>query len=290
MVGTRSTSAALAQGTTPRKPNGDTPTPTTTTTTTKKRTSPTTTTTTKRTWSHAPSTVTLTWLAISLPLVIWDTGYVLGRPHTMPGGWAHSPLWTPYELYGRIDGMYGFKQWDAGNGFTAAQGWLNALETAMYLGYAWLWYHGGAATGLQDASGRRRVAGRRGAYAVLVGFSAAVMTLSKTVLYWLNEAAGGFDNIGHNTFVDLVVLWIIPKYVDPPSHEEEIPNSLIFCLFLLFLLFSSQEMYTLDHLKTHLLTFIRSGAWLVFSTVMIFQFGADLIDAVVLASGTTKEE
>lgn len=29
----------------------------------------------------------------------------------------------------------------------------------------------------------------------------------------LNESFSGFQNIGHNSFIDLVVLWIIPKYV-----------------------------------------------------------------------------
>lgn len=37
-------------------------------------------------WYHAPDRATLLWFAISLPLVIWDSIYVLGRPHTMEGG------------------------------------------------------------------------------------------------------------------------------------------------------------------------------------------------------------
>ena len=32
-------------------------------------------------WSHTPSTPTLLWLAVSLPLVAWDMSYVVGgRP------------------------------------------------------------------------------------------------------------------------------------------------------------------------------------------------------------------
>ncbi|KAJ9129405.1 hypothetical protein NKR19_g10386, partial [Coniochaeta hoffmannii] len=80
-------------------------------------------------WSHRPSPLTLLWLAVSLPLVAWDTAYVLLRPHTMPGGSLHWPLWVPYELYGRVDHVYGFKAWDSGMGFTAAQGMLNLVET-----------------------------------------------------------------------------------------------------------------------------------------------------------------
>ncbi|KAK4135228.1 hypothetical protein BT67DRAFT_433376 [Trichocladium antarcticum] len=122
-------------------------------------------------WSHAPGTLTLLWLAISLPLVAWDTAYVLLRPRSMPGGSLHWPLWAPYALYGEIDHMYGRKQWALGNGFPAAQALMNAAETAI----------------------------------------AAVMTVSKTVLYWLNEYCSGFDNIGHNRPVTLFFPWIIPK-------------------------------------------------------------------------------
>lgn len=168
-------------------------------------------------WTHTPTTLTLAWLAISLPLVIWDTGYVLGRPATMPGGWAHWPLYTPYALYGEVDHMYGFKQWNLGNGFTAAQGTLNVVETLMYLVYLAIWYRAPPAAAKKKSGaggqGRKSIAGSPAAWAVLVAFSAAVMTLSKTVLYWLNEGFSGWDNIGHNSPLDMLFLWIIPKYV-----------------------------------------------------------------------------
>ncbi|KAK3681781.1 hypothetical protein B0T22DRAFT_301476 [Podospora appendiculata] len=162
---------------------------------------------TTTTWSHTPTTLTLLWLAVSLPLVAWDTGYVLLRPLSMPGGSLHWPLWVPYELYGRVDHGYGFKQWNAGNGFTGAQGALNLVETVLYLVYLGLWW-AGRKDGNLSAQG---VGGRRGALAVTVAFSAAVMTVSKTVLYWLNEYFSGFDNIGHNSPLDLLFLWIIPN-------------------------------------------------------------------------------
>ncbi|EGY22156.1 uncharacterized protein VDAG_03594 [Verticillium dahliae VdLs.17] len=180
--------------------------------------SPTKTTATKRSaanvasaWSHRPSNLTLAWLAISLPLVAWDTGYVMLRPHSMPGGAWHAPLWTPYELYGRIDGVYGIKAYEAGDGFTAAQAFLNIVETLMYLAYLWLCLRRGAPSPAEGPAGRRVVTGREGGSAVLIGFSAAVMTLSKTVLYWMKEYYSGFAYIGHNTAPDLIFLWIIPK-------------------------------------------------------------------------------
>lgn len=131
-------------------------------------------------WAHAPSKLTLLWLAVSLPLVIWDSGYVLLRPLTMEGGSLHWPLYTPYKLYGEIDHVYGWKAFHARNGFTAAQGWLNVVETAMYLVYLWIYFRSGAAV---KGRATRVLSGRPAAVAVLTAFTAAVMTLSKTVLY-----------------------------------------------------------------------------------------------------------
>ncbi|KAI1645350.1 uncharacterized protein F4817DRAFT_183094 [Daldinia loculata] len=172
------------------------------------RTTTTTPTAPPKLWAHAPSQLTLLWLAVSLPLVIWDSGYVLLRPLTMEGGPLHWPVYAPYKLYGEVDHVYGWKAFHARNGFTSAQGALNVVETAMYLVYVGVYLGSGAAV-----AGRatRVLSGRPAALAVVTAFSAAVMTLSKTVLYWLQEYFSGFDNIGHNSLQDLVLLWIIPN-------------------------------------------------------------------------------
>ncbi|KAI1343694.1 hypothetical protein F5Y15DRAFT_411550 [Xylariaceae sp. FL0016] len=165
-------------------------------------------------WTHAPSPATLFWLAVSLPLVVWDSGYVLLRPHTMEGGRLHWPLWAPYKLYGEVDHVYGWKAFNAGNGFTSAQGFLNVIETAMYLAYLAIYFRAGVArSGGSGGSNniKRVLTGRSAGWAVILAFSAAVMTLSKTVLYWLNEYFSGYDNIGHNSLQDLIFLWIIPN-------------------------------------------------------------------------------
>ncbi|KAI0382993.1 hypothetical protein F5Y04DRAFT_251619 [Hypomontagnella monticulosa] len=169
---------------------------------------PTRTTNTIKLWSHAPSQLTLLWFAISLPLVIWDSGYVLLRPWTMEGGHLHWPLYTPYKLYGEVDHVYGWKAFNAHSGFTSAQGFLNVVETAMYFVYLWFYFGNGA-----TVAGRatRVLTGRPAAIAVLTAFSAAIMTLSKTVLYWLQEYFSSYDNIGHNSLRDLIFLWIIPN-------------------------------------------------------------------------------
>ncbi|CVL13617.1 uncharacterized protein FPRN_05040 [Fusarium proliferatum] len=160
------------------------------------------------TWHHTASSTTILWLAVSLPLVIWDIGYVFGRPHTMPEGFLHWPLYVPYALYGEVDHVYGWKAFNAKNGFTAAQTALNVVETVMYLVYLYMLWTRADKT-LDGA--KRTLSGRDGALAVVIGFSAAVMTLSKTILYWANEYYSDFDNIAHNTPMDLLTLWIIPN-------------------------------------------------------------------------------
>jgi hypothetical protein len=47
--------------------------------------------------------------------------------------------------------------------------------------------------------------------APVVGFAAAVMTFSKTALYWLQEYYCGGCSVGHNNAMDLLIYWIIPN-------------------------------------------------------------------------------
>jgi hypothetical protein len=112
----------------------------------------------------------------------------------MPGGALHWPLWVPYELYGNVDHVYGWKAWNANNGFTAAQGSLNIVETLMYIYYVYLVLVNGHMTevpvkgrgapgGGSGLSRARVVEGPDGGVACLVLFAAAIMTLSKTLLY-----------------------------------------------------------------------------------------------------------
>ncbi|KAL1850863.1 hypothetical protein Plec18170_006700 [Paecilomyces lecythidis] len=175
-------------------------------------------------WVHTPSAAVTIWLVFSIPLIFWDAGYVLLRPHSMPGGKFHSPLWTPYALYGTIDYIYGWPAFNARNGFTAAQTVMNLVETAGYLYYLFVVYRYGTTVTSSGRASRKQnkglvwflkedksIAGRTGAIALLVAFSASVMTVSKTALYWLNEVFSGFENIGHNSIGTLIVYWILPN-------------------------------------------------------------------------------
>lgn len=158
-----------------------------------------------QTYAHVIDHVTILWLFVSLVLVAWDTGYIFMRPHSMPNGYAHSPLWSPYALYGTVDYIYGWPAWNDGVGFTAAQGAMNIIESAMYVFYLYKllccgedtqWYK------VWDAQWWTRrivVKGEGMAQAVIICFSAAVMTASKTVLYGkLSIEASGVRQAYHH--------------------------------------------------------------------------------------------
>lgn len=115
---------------------------------------------------------------------------------------------------------------------------LNAVELVLYGLYAMIIYNhsvpttGG--TGIQTSegvskflAGGRKVRGKTGNRALVIGFAAAVMTLSKTVLYctcacdtWsndgltivdFNEYFSGFANVGHNDWATLLFFYGIMK-------------------------------------------------------------------------------
>ena len=153
---------------------------------------------TVRRWTHTPSTVMSIWLLISLPLVLRDASYLLLKPLSADGGHLHSPVWTPYLLYGIVDYTYGRPVFNARTGLTAAQTVMNLVETAAYLFYLRIVYIYGIS---KADSGRgyhkkrgldalwwflrsdKVVSGREGAIAVLVGYTASTATLSRTALY-----------------------------------------------------------------------------------------------------------
>jgi len=133
-------------------------------------------------YTHRPPIALLAWLFLSLTLVAWDTLYVQLRPYAMPGGTLHSPLWAPYAMYGSVDHIYGWPAWNSRNGFTAVQSAMNVLERAFY---CWYLYVIGCQIGDWSFAhiSHLEIRGDGVSLAVLLSFSGAVMTVSKTMLY-----------------------------------------------------------------------------------------------------------
>lgn len=134
----------------------------------------------------------------------------------MPGGSLHWPLWVPYALYGEVDHLYGLKHWELQTGFAGAQSLMNVVESLMYLGYVWMWYRYGKEV---VPGARRAVAGREGAITVLLGFSAAVMTVSKTVLYCELSLVLGWDGVADLCRAERVLYRVRQHW---PEHGLEV--------------------------------------------------------------------
>ncbi|KAI9843781.1 MAG: hypothetical protein M1837_006142 [Sclerophora amabilis] len=214
------------------------------------------------TWTHTPSNLALIWLLISVPLVTWDTMSVFLRPHSVPGGWLLRPLWSLYALYGEADQTQGFVGWNANEGFTEALSALNVLETGMYAWYLWVVLRPGRAGETEDEK-QTKGKGGRGApspskvgwfgrprsvgggkevqIAVLVGFAAAVMTVSKTMCYWLREYYSARAAMRDSSAFSILLLFVIPK-----------------------------------------------GALLIFPSYLIYVFGAEILQALEIASNSSS--
>ncbi|EDQ99861.1 uncharacterized protein LACBIDRAFT_315198 [Laccaria bicolor S238N-H82] len=134
------------------------------------------------------------WFLITVPVVAWDVGYCFMRPRSMKGGDLHW-IWKPYALYQEIlfKKIYGLPALNSKNGFTNAQALLNVIETFMNIAYLYLAHVAAWPP------------------ATLIGFGAALMTLSKTVLYGVQEYYCGYCAVGHNDFKTLFVYWVIPN-------------------------------------------------------------------------------
>ncbi|KAL6300317.1 hypothetical protein BKA93DRAFT_819479 [Sparassis latifolia] len=132
------------------------------------------------------------WFLITIPVIFWDALFLFFRPRSFEGGDLHW-IWRPYGLYQNIDFVYGVRAWEEHDGFPNAQSLLNIVENLLNITYLYLAHVSGTPV------------------ATLVGFASVVMTLSKTLLYWLQEYYCGWCSIGHNNLKDLIVLWVIPN-------------------------------------------------------------------------------
>ncbi|KAG6813672.1 hypothetical protein H0H92_008520 [Tricholoma furcatifolium] len=133
-----------------------------------------------------------TWFVLTAPLMLWDAGYCLMRPRSMVGGDLHW-IWKPYELYEKVDYVYGVQAFENGEGFAGAAAVLNVLEISMNLVYLYLAH------------------ARASDVAPLFGYTGAVMTLAKTILYMSQEYFCNGCSTGHNNLRTTVLFWVMPN-------------------------------------------------------------------------------
>ncbi len=129
------------------------------------------------------------WMGISTLVVIWDALFVLLRPASFPGG-SLGFIWEfGYVLYMEVDRAYA----DQGNTYLHALATMSILEAVLV---SWgLFAH--------------RVNKNRDAH--LLVLVAASLTCAKTMLFVLVEAWSGWHSIGHNEWVPLLFVWVIPN-------------------------------------------------------------------------------
>jgi len=125
------------------------------------------------------------WFRIASLIVIWDASFVLLRPRSMEGG-DLSFVFAPYKKYITVDLGYGIID----DGFVNGQAVLNIPEVLLSL----------YSTTAADKP-----------HGVFWAFTAAILTLAKTVLYMAVEWGHNFAYVRHNDLFTLVTLFIIPN-------------------------------------------------------------------------------
>ncbi|TPX35097.1 hypothetical protein SmJEL517_g02479 [Synchytrium microbalum] len=154
-------------------------------------------------WPHSRKTVEGTAVFIVSVFLCWVVAVLLGvarRKDLLPalfssvlgGKSALAALWGPYELYGKVDKVYSQEAYYRGDGFGTAQTWMNVVELAFQFGGIYL------------------VVKKHPAGALVVA-TAQLMTFWKTVLYFLADILGGFDNTKQNDAWTFLSLYLIPN-------------------------------------------------------------------------------
>ncbi|XP_065885867.1 uncharacterized protein [Dysidea avara] len=131
------------------------------------------------------------WFFLSALVVIYECGFVLLRPHTLPGGKFHD-FFTPYDEYIKIDKGYG----NIKDEFVWAGTWMNIIEVLLQFLTILLIL-------------------RRSSKAVLIGFLVSALTFWKTLLYVIQftELCNGSHRLRHVDTSTAITLFIIPNAI-----------------------------------------------------------------------------
>lgn len=127
----------------------------------------------------------LVWFLVTIPIMLWDGLFILCRPASLPGG-ALDWIWGAYRPYLAVDLRYANPQ----NTLVVAFAWANLLEMLLSIvvcirhvqhrSDAWLW-----------------------------AFTVALITLTKTFLYFGSEWTSGRANTGHAQLLSFLGLYVL---------------------------------------------------------------------------------
>ncbi|KAK9449980.1 uncharacterized protein V1518DRAFT_415210 [Limtongia smithiae] len=136
------------------------------------------------------------WFILSSIICLWDATYILFRPYSFPGGKLHF-IWAPYAKYYEIDYVYGQLAYEDRDGFPAGQSTINLVEITLNMVYV-----------LSMALSTTPSTRLNGAFAGLIG---ATSCFFKTVLYLLAEWYSDCKYVGHNSWFNLIFLYLVPS-------------------------------------------------------------------------------
>ncbi|CAG5117263.1 unnamed protein product [Candidula unifasciata] len=133
----------------------------------------------------------LIWFYITAIICTWDATFIMMRPYSLPGG-SLASLWYLYKYYVTVDQRY----MDTSDAFVFAQSLLNYVEVVFNIITIYMHY-------------------RSSRHTPTLAFTVSVMTMWKTVLYFLmfSELCTGGQYRTGNTFLQELFLVVIPNII-----------------------------------------------------------------------------
>lgn len=129
----------------------------------------------------------LIWFYATAAICTWDATFIMLRPHTLPGGYISSP-WYVYKYYVTLDQRYN----DTEDAYVFAQSLMNYLEVVINIVTIIMHY-------------------RKSHLTIITAFTVSVMTMWKTVLYFLMMSDFCTNSVyrqGNNAWEEFVLVFI----------------------------------------------------------------------------------
>lgn len=131
-------------------------------------------------FTHTPRYKIAVWSLLSYFSIWYDVAYISLRPHTLPGGKWHGPVFKPMVRWAAIDNLYGEQAWNDNDTVLAAKANIGCFEANLHLIYL---CHLVRAGGLSWTMGTSRISGRLTAQTVLFGLLAMAIQATKLSFY-----------------------------------------------------------------------------------------------------------